>query len=112
MLAEPNGLSIENHRTDESADDELHRTLALAIIGRRDEDLSEVVAAAPWGTIDGLDLKQVGTGADIAERGDVVAEWSLLSGHFEILHQGEVILGQISDWPAAAADKDQDVGGM
>ena len=100
--------SVDN----ESADDQFHRTLALAIIGRGDEDLGEVMAAAPWGTIDGLDLKQVGTGADVAERGDVVAKGSLLSGHFEILHQGEVIFGQIGDRPAAAADKDQDVGGM
>ena len=64
-----------------------------------------MMAATPWGTIDGLNLKQVGTGARVAERGDVVAEWSLLTWHFEILHQGEVIFGQIRDRPTTAADK-------
>ena len=94
------------------ADEEFYGSLALAVVGGRDEDLGEVMATAPWCAIDGLDLKEVGTGADIAEGGDVVAEGSLLAGHFEVLHEGEVILGQVGDRPAAAADQDQDVGGM
>jgi hypothetical protein len=94
------------------ADDEFHCTLALAVVGGGDEDLGEVVAAAPWGAVDGLDLEKVGAGADVAEGGDVVAEGRLLAGDFEVLHQGEVIFGQICDRPTAAADEHEDVGGM
>ena len=71
-----------------------------------------MMAAAPWGTIDGFDLEKVGTGADVAEGGDVVAEGGLLAGHFEVFHQGEVIFGQLGDGPAAAADEHEDVGGV
>lgn len=94
------------------ADDQFNGTLALSIIGGGDEDLGEVMAAAPGGTVDGLDLEQVGTGTDVAEGGDVVAEGGLLAGDFEVLHQGEVIFGEIGDGPAAAADEHEDVGGM
>lgn len=94
------------------ADDQFDGTLALAVVGGGDEDLGEVVAGAPGGAIDGLDLEEVGAGADVAEGGDVVAEGGLLAGDFEVLHQGEVIFGEIGDGPAGAADEDEDVGGM
>lgn len=94
------------------ADDQLNGTLALAVVGGGDEDLGEVVAGAPGGAVDGLDLEEVGAGADVAEGGDVVAEGGLLAGDFEVLHQGEVIFGELGDRPAAAADEDEDVGGM
>lgn len=93
-------------------DDEFYGSLALAVVGGGDEDLGEVMAGAPRGAVDGLDLEEVGAGADVAEGGDVVAEWGLLAGDFEVLHQGEVIFGEIGDGPAAAADEHEDVGGM
>ena len=71
-----------------------------------------MMAGAPGGAVDGLDLEEVGPGADIAEGGDVVAEGGLLAGHFEVLHEGEVIFGQICDRPTTAADEHEDVGGM
>lgn len=95
-----------------SADDQFNGSLALAIVGGGDEDLGEVMAGAPGGAVDGLDLEEVGAGADVAERGDVVAEGGLLAGDFEVLHQGEVIFSEIGDGPAAAADEHEDVGGM
>lgn len=70
------------------------------------------MAAAPSGTVDGLYLDEVGTGADIAERSDVVAEGGLLPWHLKVLHEREVVLGEVCHGPAAAADENEDVGGM
>lgn len=111
MLAEPIRLSITNP-VPLSADDELGRALTLAVVGGRNENLRQMMTGAPGRSIDRLHLKEVSTCADIAEGGDVVAEGSLLAGHLEILHQREVVLGELCHGPAAAADEHKDVGGM
>ena len=70
------------------------------------------MASPPRCAVDGFHLKQVGSRADITERGDVIAERSLLAWNFEIFHQREVVLGQVSHGPTAATDEHENVGGM
>lgn len=71
-----------------------------------------MMTATPRGAVDWLHLKQISAGADIAEGGDVVAKRGLLSRHLEVLHQCEMILGEVRDRPASAADEHENVGGM
>jgi hypothetical protein len=54
-------------------------------------------------------LEEVGTGADVAEGSDIVAERSLLAGHLEVFHEGEIVLREIGLGPAAAADEGEDI---
>lgn len=112
MLAGTFFLSMTNQQTLESADDQFDRSLALAVVRRGDKNLRQMMTRTPGSTIDGLHLQQVGTGADISEGSDVVAEWSLLPGNLEVLHEGEVILRQIGDGPAGAADEHENVRGV
>lgn len=86
-----------------SAYDDLHSSLTLSVVIRGYDDLGEVVTAAPRGIVDGLDLNEVGSGADIAEGGYVIAERSLLTWHLKVFHQAEVVLGEVGHWPATTA---------
>lgn len=108
MLAERPDLSITN-RCAASANDQFDRSLSLPVIGGRHQNLGHVMPAAPGGTIDGLDLEEVGSRADIAEGGDVVAEGGLLAGHFKVLHDCEIILRQVGHRPTEATDQHQNV---
>lgn len=67
MLAEPLVLSITNDQSAKSADDQLHRALALTVVSGGDEDLGQMMAAAPGGAVDRLHLEEVGTRSRIAE---------------------------------------------
>ena len=86
--------------------------MAVAFVGGGDEDLGEVLAADPVGAADGADLDEVGAGAVVAEGDDVVAEGGGLAGDFEVLHDGEVVFGEVDNGPAAAGDEDEEVGGL
>ena len=69
-----------------------------------------MVARAPWGTVIGLCLEQVGSGAGVAEGGNITAEAGGLAGRFKVLHECEVVAAELDDGGAATGDDDEDVG--
>lgn len=93
-------------------DDQFEGRLALVLIIVRNEELAEVMPAAPGSAGDGLGLEQIGSGTRIAEGGDAVAEGRALAGNLEVLHEREMIARQFHDRGTGAGDDDQHVGWM